>query len=59
MGRAEARPFTFSAPILFFLFSGKGETDGIFFLLLQKENAWQKKKEAGETFQMVPPDPFY
>ena len=46
-------------PILFFLFSGKGETDGIFFLLLQKENAWQKKKETGETFRMVPPDPFY
>ena len=46
-------------PILFFLFSGKGETDGIFFLLLQKENAWQKKKETGETFRMVSPDPFY
>ena len=46
-------------PILFLLFSGKGETDGIFFLLLQKENAWQKKKETGETFRMVSPDPFY
>ena len=33
--------------------------DGIFFLLLQKENAWQKKKETGETFRMVSPDPFY
>ena len=42
-----------------FAFSRKGETDGIFFLLLQKENAWQKKKETGETFRMVPPDPFY
>ena len=46
-------------PILFFLFSVKGETDGIFFLLLQKENVWQKKKETGETFRMVSPDPFY
>ena len=46
-------------PHFFFLFSGKGEADGIFFLLLQKEHAWQKKKETGETFRMVAPDPFY
>ena len=49
----------FLNPFFIFLFSGKGETDGIFFLLLQKENAWQKKKETGETFRMVSPDPFY
>ena len=49
----------FLNPFFSFSFREKGETDGIFFLLLQKENVWQKKKETGETFRMVSPDPFY
>ena len=46
----------FTPPFFSPLFGERG-TSGIFFLLLQKENAWQKKKELGGTFQMVPPNP--
>ncbi len=39
------------------LFGERG-TDGSFFLLLQKETAWQKKKKLEETFRMVSTNPF-
>ena len=54
MGRAEARPFTFSAPILFFLFSGKGETDGIFFCFSKKKTPGKRKKRPGKPFGWFP-----
>ena len=37
-----------------FAFSRKGETDGIFFLLLQKENVWQKKRDRGNLSDGFP-----
>ena len=57
MGRAEARPFTFSAPILFFLFSGKGETDGIFFCFSKKKTPGKRKKRPGKPFKWFPRTP--
>ena len=41
-----------------FVISGKGETDGIFFCFSKKKTPG-KRKETGETFRMVSPDPFY
>ena len=57
LGRAEARPFTFSAPILFFLFSGKGETDGIFFCFSKKKPPGKRKKRPGKPFKWFPRTP--
>ena len=41
-----------------FAFSRKGETDGIFFCFSKKKTPG-KRKETGENFRMLSPDPFY